>query len=416
MRLSRKLITLVLGIALLFGPQLISCASRSPGAIVVRGPGQYTSFEVSFGYFHNSLTPYGNWVNIGNYGPCWRPANRYINWQPYFHNGYWAYTQYGWTWISHEPWGAIAFHYGTWFNDPFYGWVWVPGYVWGPAWVTWMYTDYYIGWAPLPPTFRFTGRHGYVRQPVVVNHNYYIFVSNDHIDTTNLNTVRVPVERHVEIIRNARPVTTISVVNHHVINHGPEVPAMERVRRAPISIDQVTRESRIKPMPIRIDREDEEIELIAPKLNRQEASRVIKDLDLEERKARTDRDRQIRQQPSESNEKIEKKVKPNRTDVEIEREQRQRDEQLRRREREQREDEKLHNRQEQRQREQQQPRREQEPRQLEQDRRRQQNENSRQPQLQRQQEEERLRRQQERQQRQMERDNRRRPLVEQNVQ
>ena len=34
-------------------------------------------------------------------------------WQPYS-NGQWVYTEYGWTWISDDPWGGNPYHYGTW--------------------------------------------------------------------------------------------------------------------------------------------------------------------------------------------------------------------------------------------------------------------------------------------------------------
>ncbi|MEW6737968.1 MAG: DUF6600 domain-containing protein [Acidobacteriota bacterium] len=400
---------LILSLVLLLGPQITGCASRPATAITVGGSGQYSEFELSFRFFHNSLSPYGHWVNIGSYGPCWRPANMVIGWQPYFHNGYWVYTEYGWTWISRDPWGHIVFHYGTWFYDPFYGWVWVPGYVWGPAWVTWMYTDYYIGWAPLPPTFRFAGRRGFAGRPVIANHNHYIFVSSESINTTNLNTVRMPVEKSVEIIRTAHPTTTISVVNNHIINHGPDAPSIEKMKRAPTPIEKVTREARVKPMPIQISGEDSEIEVAAPKINRQEAKRVIKDTDREERAARADRERHLKQERERPADQFGVKPSPNKPEINKDREQRriereqqrQQEEQLRRQEREKREAEKLRRQQEQQR------------RQLEQEQRRKQEEDLRRQERQqrRQQEEtERLRKQQEKQQRGTERDNRKQQM------
>ena len=66
--------------------------------------------------------------------------------------GRWAWTDdYGWYWVSDEPFGWVTYHYGRWYCDDYYGWVWVPDDTWGPAWVEWCNNDAYVGWAPLPP-------------------------------------------------------------------------------------------------------------------------------------------------------------------------------------------------------------------------------------------------------------------------
>ena len=53
-------------------------------------------------------------------------------------DGYWAYTDVGWTWISYEDFGWATYHYGRWASLADYGWVWFPGsdLEWGPAWVS----------------------------------------------------------------------------------------------------------------------------------------------------------------------------------------------------------------------------------------------------------------------------------------
>jgi hypothetical protein len=269
---------------------------------VFQGSEAQADVQINFSFFHNSLSPHGNWVVIGNYGPCWRPANLSAGWQPYYTNGYWAYTEYGWTWISNESWGRIVYHYGTWYYDSYYGWVWVPGYVWAPAWVTWSYTDDYIGWAPLPPTFYFSfgyrpgyAGYGYYGRPIVVNHNHYVFVPCRRFTENNINMIRVPVEENVKIVRRARSSTTIGVINHHVVNHGPELTVVEQFKRSPKRFEQISGEIQIKPQPIRVAREETRIEIVSPKLNRKEAELVIKDLDRQERSARADRERQISQ-------------------------------------------------------------------------------------------------------------------------
>src|ERR1044072_1148419 len=97
--------------------------------------------------FYQPLEPYGTWVEVRSYGRCWRPREVAVDWQPYT-MGHWEWPDAGWYWVSDEPWGWAAFHYGSWYHDSSYGWVWIPGTDWAPAWVTWRYSDDYIGWAP----------------------------------------------------------------------------------------------------------------------------------------------------------------------------------------------------------------------------------------------------------------------------
>jgi len=99
--------------------------------------------------YEGALTPYGAWYDDGSLGRVWRPRVA-IGWSPYV-DGRWAWTSWGWTWLSWEPW-AWTFHYGRWSWAPFWGWVWVPGTVWGPAWVSWHSGAGYVGWAPYGTT------------------------------------------------------------------------------------------------------------------------------------------------------------------------------------------------------------------------------------------------------------------------
>ncbi len=121
---------------------------------VLSAPKKTNAQEISFGLFYNSLAPYGQWVNAGGYGMCWRPLGMPAYWRPYT-SGHWVWSDYGWTWVSNYHWGWAPFHYGRWVLDAAYGWVWVPGYVWSPAWVQWRWGGGYCGWAPLPPGFHF---------------------------------------------------------------------------------------------------------------------------------------------------------------------------------------------------------------------------------------------------------------------
>jgi len=63
------------------------------------------SQDVSIDFFYNNING-GSWIEVGNYGYCWQPdvAASDMSWRPYA-DGYWAYTDLGWTWVSYEDWG-----------------------------------------------------------------------------------------------------------------------------------------------------------------------------------------------------------------------------------------------------------------------------------------------------------------------
>jgi len=118
---------------------------------------------VSYNTFHESLSPYGNWVQLEPYGWCWQPTVVTVNpnWRPYCDGGQWLWTDVGWYWQSSYSWGWAPFHYGRWHRNTRVGWVWTPGADWGPAWVSWRWTDAHCGWAPLPPECRWSAGIGF---------------------------------------------------------------------------------------------------------------------------------------------------------------------------------------------------------------------------------------------------------------
>ena len=136
---------------------------------------------ISLQVFYEPLTPYGYWVDDPSYGRVWRPRDVGTDWRPYTY-GRWTYTtEYGWVWVSEEPWGSVAYHYGQWVWVSQYGWVWVPGDIWAPAWVEWCYSDDYIGWSPMAPdpywqTGYYSGRFdcsGYYSRTVYVRQDRF---------------------------------------------------------------------------------------------------------------------------------------------------------------------------------------------------------------------------------------------------
>ena len=133
------------------GESSATSSATSEGQVAV---GITASFG-DVGFFYNSLRPYGEWIEFEAGFYAWRPMHLRRGWRPYMF-GRWAWTDYGWYWVSSEPFGWAVYHYGRWYYDDYYGWIWVPDRVWGPAWVEWRYNNDYIGWAPLPPYASFS--------------------------------------------------------------------------------------------------------------------------------------------------------------------------------------------------------------------------------------------------------------------
>src|SRR5205085_7912562 len=69
--------------------------------------------DVSANFFYDNLSG-GSWYDVADYGYVWQPdVATNSNWRPYT-DGYWAYTDQGWTWVSYEDFGWATYHYGRW--------------------------------------------------------------------------------------------------------------------------------------------------------------------------------------------------------------------------------------------------------------------------------------------------------------
>ena len=219
----------------------------------------HAGVAVSVGFFHDELSPYGRWVPC-DYGDCWVPASVGAGWQPYS-NGEWIYTDYGWTWVSYDPWGGDPFHYGSWywFDD---AWAWVPGTVWGPAWVTWGYDADDIGWAPLPPSFAFTAT-GYFGSPVVASSRSYVFVPTRSFAGVNTSTVRIPAAQNAALLPRMRAATAFNVSGGVVRNTALPLSRVESAtgRRIP---RQSISAARTDPRPVPRTAANSRMSLTAP--------------------------------------------------------------------------------------------------------------------------------------------------------
>jgi hypothetical protein len=181
--------------------------------------------QITYQQFYNDLSPYGNWINYGGYGYVWIPSQP--GFRPYYSNGHWVYTDYGWTWASDYNWGWAPFHYGRWMQDMSYGWMWVPGYEWAPAWVTWRGGGDYYGWAPLGPGMNADISAG------SIPYNDWAFVPSRYISSARLNNYYVNPSRNVTIINNTTIINNNTVVNNgrgtrSAYNPGPPVREVEQ--------------------------------------------------------------------------------------------------------------------------------------------------------------------------------------------
>ena len=195
--------------------------------------------EVSLNFFYDNLSPYGSWIDVIGYGYCFQPSVAVDNadWRPYA-DGYWAYTDVGWTWVSYEDFGWATYHYGRWTDLAEFGWVWVPGYEWGPAWVSWRTGGDYVGWAPLPPVSNviYEG-HAITGQVDVlfdIGPLYYNFCDVRYIGEPVLRGRIFAPSRNVTIINQTINVTNITYNNSTVYNYGPNYNRLNQYSVRPI--------------------------------------------------------------------------------------------------------------------------------------------------------------------------------------
>jgi hypothetical protein len=226
---------------------LIALAMIAFGASALQ---QARGDDVSIDVFYNNLSG-GNWIDVEGYGYGWQPdvAVNDQNWRPYA-DGYWAYTDDGWTWISYEDFGWATYHYGRWANLADYGWTWFPGedLDWGPAWVSWRTGGDYVGWAPLPPRgpgVVYAGRPigAQVDIEFDIGPEYYNFCEVRYIGEPVLRGYIAPRVQNVTYINNTVNVTNITVKNNVVYNYGPNYEVLSAHSNRPIQRLNIERQS-----------------------------------------------------------------------------------------------------------------------------------------------------------------------------
>jgi hypothetical protein len=183
--------------------------------------------------FHAPLSAHGAWIEVGNHGRCWRPAQVAVEWRPYCH-GHWVWTDCGWYWVSDEPWAWACYHYGAWVYDSRHGWLWVPGIEWAPAWVTWRVGGGYCGWAPLAPRGIVVAPRSFVFVEV---HRFHEPVKPATVIVNNTTIINKTTE-HAGLKRETRNFDS-SGPQKVMVNEGPGLQVIEKatgkkVRQVPI--------------------------------------------------------------------------------------------------------------------------------------------------------------------------------------
>jgi hypothetical protein len=220
------------------------------GFLLPLAPRAQADAEVSLNFFYDNLSSQGSWIEVGDYGYCFQPNVAVSNsdWRPYS-DGYWAYTDAGWTWVSYEDFGWATYHYGRWADLDSYGWVWVPGYEWAPAWVSWRTGGDYVGWAPLPPSGDpvYEGRAitSQVDAEFGIGPLYYNFVDVRYIGEPVLRGRILAPSRNVTIINQTVNVTNITYNNSIVYNYGPDYNRLNQYSSRPIQRLTLQRETTV---------------------------------------------------------------------------------------------------------------------------------------------------------------------------
>jgi hypothetical protein len=223
MKTKIKLICLLL----MFG----TCALITPNKAAAQEP-------VTFQVFYDELSPYGMWTVNPDFGYVWVP-NVEPGFSPYVTDGYWMYTNVGWTWYSYFSWGWAPFHYGTWYTDPIYGPIWVPGYQWGPGWVAWRGSPNYYGWTPIGPgvSYDMAYSNSYNVPP-----NQWTFVSCNYYGTPNSYTYYESPANNTTIINNTTVINNSYTDNTSNVtyNSGPNPSEVAQHTGKPVTAVPIT--------------------------------------------------------------------------------------------------------------------------------------------------------------------------------
>jgi len=278
--------------------------------------------RLNVSFFYESLSPYGSWISVDD-DYYWQPSVVVTDrsWRPYWNNGNWVYTDYGWTWQSSYSWGWAPFHYGRWTNHPRHGWCWRPGTEWAPAWVHWRSNDQYTGWAPLPPEARYEAGIGFSYRGKNVSLDFHFGLGErDYGFVPVRNFCDSDFHRHGSYYRDRNyrgdyrggDVVNIynntTIVNNYyrydrdrIINNGPGYDSIRRATNKEIKQVRLTDANYRSGDPIRATRlnDDNTLQMYRPTIRRdapEKPQEVIARREQEVQRAQAERQRQADRQ------------------------------------------------------------------------------------------------------------------------
>jgi len=234
--------------------------------------------EMAFRFFNEALAPYGKWLDLGEYGRCWKPSEVGERWTPYT-DGSWAYSRYGWTWVSNEDFGGIVYHYGRWVRTLREGWCWVPDLEWAAAWVSWRYGQDAVGWAPLPPKTDWNPAVGvgtWVDQIYNIGPDNYVFSAISDLDEINMQESIFHRSENAACLMHTVNVTNISAFGKSIFCGGPSynwvaarvksfVPVVQIFReRSLVKFRESLNEAKDAPLNFRSVLKGSKLTLVAP--------------------------------------------------------------------------------------------------------------------------------------------------------
>jgi hypothetical protein len=186
--------------------------------------------------FYQPLSGYGSWVDYPGYGQVFVPAQSVVgaNFRPYTY-GHWEYTQFGWTWVDHHPFGWATGHYGNWMYDGRLGWAWVPGTQWAPAWVSWRQGGGYVGWAPMPPGAAFGGSY-------TTYDSSWVFCNTNNFGQPFVGGYLVTGPGYQQGFQSTRVINQTTVINNYTTYAGPSEEARREGRVVHRPIEETERE------------------------------------------------------------------------------------------------------------------------------------------------------------------------------
>ena len=213
-------------------------------AAPIRPLQSFTPSEMAVRFFSEALRPYGQWIDVEGFGTCWKPKVSDARWAPYT-VGHWAYSDFGWMWVSGEDFGSIVYHYGRWLRLQGEGWCWVPDLEWAASWVSWRYGTEFVGWSPLPPAATWQPSPGlapWVDREYSIGPGNYRFCLIGNLSSPDARSVFLPESENPVYMRKTVNTTNIAPYRGSVFSGGPTYDWVASRTREAVAVYQVVKE------------------------------------------------------------------------------------------------------------------------------------------------------------------------------